>query len=142
MRNKEAVFGALSSFIKSENFHGKRQFIEDYNGLDFLASLMNDEVATASLRLYKKVLTLAHDLVVNDDTIFKENPFVVREYFAQSEAIMNQLLKSVSDTVYSGDLEDLKMLDVRGTSIRILARVYQFKAKELAPTLLPVLFKH
>lgn len=82
MRNKEAVFGALSSFIKSENFHGKRQFIEDYNGLDFLASLMNDEIATASLRLYKKVLTLAHDLVINDDTIFKENPFVVREYFA------------------------------------------------------------
>jgi len=89
MRNKEAVFGALSSFIKSENFHGKRQFIEEYNGLEFLASLMNDETASASLRLYKKVLNLALDLVVNDDGIFKENPFLVREYFSQSEAIMN-----------------------------------------------------
>merc|ERR1712014_121410 len=111
-------------------------------GLDFLASLINDEVATASLRLYKKVLTLAHDLVINDDTIFKENPFVVREYFAQSEIIMNQLLRSVNDAAYSGDLEDVKMVDVRGTSLRILARVYQYKAKELAPTLLPMLFKH
>lgn len=58
IRNKEAVFGALSSFIRSENFEGKRRFIQEFGGLDFISSLMNDDVATKSLRLYKKVLLL------------------------------------------------------------------------------------
>lgn len=78
MRAKEAIFGALSSFIRAENFEGKARFIKDYSGLDFLGSLMNDDLASQSLRLFKKVLTLLNDLVVNDDSIFKGNPFLVR----------------------------------------------------------------
>jgi hypothetical protein len=49
----------LSSFIKGENFEGKRQFIEKFDGLNFLQSLMTDEVKEASLRLYKKVVICA-----------------------------------------------------------------------------------
>lgn len=69
LRNKEAIFGALSSFIRAENFEGKRRFVQEFGGLDFLASLMNDEVVTQSLRLFNKVLVLANDLIVNDDFI-------------------------------------------------------------------------
>jgi len=33
MKNKEAVFGSLSSFLRSENFPGKREFINKFGGL-------------------------------------------------------------------------------------------------------------
>jgi len=33
MKNREAVIGALSSFIRSENFTGKREFISKMGGL-------------------------------------------------------------------------------------------------------------
>lgn len=69
MRNREAVFGALSSFIRSENFDGKRRFILQFNGLDFLSSLLTDETANVSLKLYKKILLLINDLITNDDDI-------------------------------------------------------------------------
>jgi len=73
MAGKEAVFSALSSFIRGMNFEGKRRFITEFDGLTFISSLLTDEIATASLRLYKKVLILIQDLVVNDDNIMKDN---------------------------------------------------------------------
>ena len=33
MKCKEAIFGALSSFLRSENFVGKREFIAKMGGL-------------------------------------------------------------------------------------------------------------
>lgn len=33
MKSKEAVFGSLSSFLRSENFPGKREFISKMGGL-------------------------------------------------------------------------------------------------------------
>jgi hypothetical protein len=33
MRNKEAVLGALSSFLRAENFNSKRDFIGKLGGL-------------------------------------------------------------------------------------------------------------
>jgi len=36
MRNKEAVIGALSSFLRGRNFEGKQKFITDMNGLGFI----------------------------------------------------------------------------------------------------------
>lgn len=59
-----------------------------FDGLDWLASLLNDDVANESLRLYKKVLLLALDLITNDDNIIEENPFLVREYFCHSENLL------------------------------------------------------
>lgn len=88
MKNKEAVFGALSSLLRAEGFEGKRRFIAGFDGLEFLESLMKDEVAENSLRLYNKVLLLLDDLVTNDDTIFKSRPFAVRDHCLNSEPIM------------------------------------------------------
>lgn len=85
---------------------------------------MNDEIATKSLRLFKKVLILADDLITNDDNIIGENPFFVREYFARSELILGQLLKCVSYAKYVGNLEDLKMIDIRSQTLRILFRIH------------------
>lgn len=122
IRNQEAVFGALSSIIKGEYFEGKRRFIMEFNGLDFLTKLMNEDIAKHFLRLYKKVLLLANDLVTNDDYILKENPFFVRQYFANSKQILGQLLQSLQS-----DPADVKFVDVIAQALRILFRIHQVK---------------
>lgn len=72
MANKEALFGSLSSFLRSENFAGKREFISKMGGLQFLAATVHEK--TNSERLLKKVIILMYDLVLNDDGIFVETP--------------------------------------------------------------------
>jgi hypothetical protein len=42
-KNKEAVFGALSSFLRAENFNSKREFVKKMAGLPFLASSILNE---------------------------------------------------------------------------------------------------
>ena len=39
---KDAIFGSLASWIKADNFEGKRRFINDQQGLGFLVSLVCD----------------------------------------------------------------------------------------------------
>lgn len=77
---KDAIFGSLASWIKADNFEGKRRFINDQQGLEFLSSLVcNASVNEAfTMRLKKKVLNLINDLVINDDGIYDENPYHVR----------------------------------------------------------------
>lgn len=72
LKNKEAVLGALSSFLRAENFNSKREFVGKMGGLQFLAVILNNK--EFSLRLHKKALILMHDLAINDENIFEENP--------------------------------------------------------------------
>jgi hypothetical protein len=81
MSNKEAIFGSLSSFLRSENFAGKREFISKMGGLQFLAATIHEK--TNSERLLKKVIILMYDLVLNDDGIFVDAPQFVRKTFGQ-----------------------------------------------------------
>ena len=39
---KDAIFGALSTWMKADNFEGKRRFIRDKEGLEYLSRLMCD----------------------------------------------------------------------------------------------------
>lgn len=89
MKNKEAVFGSLSSFLRSENFPGKREFIDKMGGLQFLAATLHEK--TNSERLLKKVLILMYDLVLNDDSIFEDNPTLVRKTFGEQMNILDRL---------------------------------------------------
>jgi len=82
LKNKESIFSALSSVIKADNFAGKLRFIKDFDGLEFLSSLLCDELASESIRLYRRVLVLLNDLVINDDGIVSDNPFFVRNFIA------------------------------------------------------------
>ena len=67
-RMKESVFNCLSSFLKAQNFPGKRKFISEYQGLEFLVRQFM--CAEHAMRLRKKVLMLMYDLVLNDDSIY------------------------------------------------------------------------
>jgi len=81
VKGREAVFSSLASFVKGNNFPAKKKFIEEFDGIVFCASLLNDETATSSLRLYKRLLVLMNDLVINDDMIMPNDPKFVRNYF-------------------------------------------------------------
>jgi len=67
-KNKEAVFGSLSSFLRGENFVGRREFISKMGGIQFLAAILHEK--TNSERLLKKTIIMMYDLVLNDDGIF------------------------------------------------------------------------
>lgn len=104
LKNLEAIFSALSAVIKSDNFTGKLKFIKDFNGLEFLESLLCDELAADSIRLYRRVLILINDLVINDDMIDTSNPLKVRTFFAGTKTFVEQLLKNISSQHYAADL--------------------------------------
>jgi len=145
MAGKEAVFSALSSFIRGMNFDGKRRFITEFDGLSFISSLLTDETATASLRLYKKVLVLIQDLVVNDDNIMKDNSMFVRNYFAVGDnKVAAQLIKVVEPSCvqFASDLTVLKNMEVRNNSLRILYRLHQTNTAELKDIIVPILNVH
>lgn len=78
--NREACLGALSSFLRAENFNSKREFIGKMAGLQFLAQILHDK-EHSSLRLNKKVTILMQDLALNDDNIEDEIPTLVRKTF-------------------------------------------------------------
>jgi len=91
MKNKEATFGSLSSFLRTQNFTGKREFISKMGGLQFLAATIHEK--ENSDRLLKKVLILMYDLVLNDDGIFEENPTYVRKAFGTQMSILDRLFE-------------------------------------------------
>lgn len=97
---KDAIFGALSTWMKADNFEGKRRFIRDKEGLEYLSRLMCDSSVNQSftMRLKKKVANLIADLCVNDDGIFEENPFTVRTHFCNDLNFVNQVISIVQNT--------------------------------------------
>lgn len=64
--NKEAVIGALSQYLRGENFQGKIEFIQDQSGLSFLREALL-ACPIESLRQTKKFLLLIHDFLLTDD---------------------------------------------------------------------------
>jgi len=57
---KDAIFGSLAAWIKADNFEGKRRFINEQQGLEFLSSLVSDSSINQAftMRLKKKVMNL------------------------------------------------------------------------------------
>lgn len=68
--NREACFGALSSFLRANNFNGKKEFIVKHGGLQFLLEILKDK--ESSIRLQKKVVFLLNDIVQTDSEIFPD----------------------------------------------------------------------
>ena len=81
---KEVVLGSLLAFLKAENFAGKVQFIEDFEGLRLLVKWILDcDVVpdkdkpeefkygnkAQNRKIKLKLLQLLNDLVLNDDSI-------------------------------------------------------------------------
>ena len=128
---KDAVFGSLAAWMKADNFEGKRRFINDEQGLQFLSSLVCDASVnqTFNIRLKKKIVNLIHDLVLNDDGIYDENPFFVRAYFCGDQ----NLLESLKGAIANADLQNMQELQYRDSILRIIFRLHQYKPDILGP---------
>lgn len=101
---KESVFGSLAAFLKAENFEGKRRFITEYEGLEFLVrQTCSEEAASYSLKLQKKIMNLVYDFVINDDSIFEHDAFFVRNTLGANTQLMNRL----QYIIVNADLENL-----------------------------------
>ena len=76
---KNKVFSCLTAWLKADNFEGKRRFLTEFQGLEFLARLVTQAAMDANFnpRLKVNIHRLVHDLVLNDDGIFEERPFHV-----------------------------------------------------------------
>ena len=91
IQGKDAVFGSLATWIKADNFDGKRRFINEQQGLEFLKSLFCDTTVnqTFNMRLKKKVINLINDLVINDDGIYEHNPNFVRQTWCADQEFLS-----------------------------------------------------
>lgn len=124
--NKEAVLGALSSFLRAENFNSKREFIGKMAGLEFLTSILKEK--SYSGRLIKKCMILMYDLALNDDNIFEESPSMVRENFADNAT--ERLVEILVDA--GKQLDNAQFWDTRTYALNLLLRIFQVR-----PALIP-----
>ena len=122
LQTKDAIFGSLSAWIKADNFEGKRRFINDKNGLDFLKRLVCDPEVnqTFNIRLKKRVMNLINDLVTNDDGIYVEQPFFVRDFFCQDQVFLN----TFAGLLAGANLQNMQELQYRDTVLLILFRLH------------------
>lgn len=137
---KDAVFGTLAAWIKAENFEGKRKFIEEHQGLEFLTRLLCDSNVNSNfnMRLKKKIVNLLYDLVLNDDGIYEEHPMFVRQYFCQNQEFMNQ----IRGILVNADLHNMQEFQYRDSVLRMTFRLHQCNAEVVGPMLTPVLYLH
>lgn len=119
MGNKQAVFAALSSFLRANNFEGKRLFIEKEGGLQFLHAILKEE--STPRRLQKKVLFLLHDIVNTSADTFPSSPNFVRGVLASQPEFTGRLIDIL--VAASLDLQDAQGWDIRENIIRILAKL-------------------
>ena len=120
-KNKEAILGALSSFLRAENFNSKREFVGKMGGLQFLAVLINNK--EFSVRLHKKVLILMHDLIINDENIFEENPKQVRMTFGNEMGVLDRMMELFETA--SVDMQSNQYWDNREYILRNIFRIFQ-----------------
>ena len=135
------MFGSLAAWIKADNFEGKRRFITEQQGLEFLSSLVCDSSVNQAftIRLRKKIMILINDLVINDDGIFEEeNPFFVREHFCGDQDFLNQL----QSCLVNAELQNYQEQQYRDTILHILFRLHQYKPDLLGPQFTPILYQH
>ena len=142
MKMKECVFGALAMYIKAENFEGKRRFITDFDGLNFISKIVaaNKDPWTGEEYTHKlalKAISLLYDLVLNDDDIFVEDPRHCRSKFSTDVPLISRLCELIDSDKFSH-----KESQIRSYALRIMFRLHQANPEHLTPICMPVLYKH
>ena len=82
-------------------------------------------------------MILLYDLVLNDDSIFKEAPFHARDTIAND----NELMDKLYDSLIKGNLAMPQEGSLRECILNILFRVYQ-RRPELKVIIEPVVYQH
>ena len=107
IKNKEALLGALSSFIRGLNHDIKQEFLTKRDGAEFLRLILEEQ--SVSSRLQKKVIFLINNLISNHQ--LSKDIFMKPEFLK----IYFDIIKASSDY-----LDDAQHRDIRENALRIL----------------------
>ena len=127
---REIVLSSLASFIKGNNFPGKIAYVTQAEGLQQLCTWLclrgeqETEMCGQGPQLRKirlKLLSLAYDLVLNDEGIDSKRREVIRSRLGQNDQFVGRLLEIIQDS----DIKSNPESQVRENSLNILYRIYQ-----------------
>lgn len=138
--SKSSVFSCLTAWLKADNFEGKRRFIAEQDGLNFLMRLVSEAAADAAFdtRLKTNVHRLLSDLLVNDDGIFEERPEHVREHCSADAVLLGNFAAELAQT----DVHKMRLRQVREPMLFSIFRMHQYKPDTVGPAILPALQQH
>lgn len=134
---KSSVFSCLTSWLKADNFEGKRRFINEQDGLSFLMRLVCEAATTNDFnpRMKAHVHRLLADFLVNDDGIFEDQPELVREYFCTNSYFVGALAQELEQA----DVNNLRQRQFREPLMISLFRMHQYKPELVGPVIVPAL---
>ena len=95
---KNSIFSCLTAWLKAENFVGKRRFLVEKKGINFVGKIVSKVARDAEFnaRLRLNVYRLVHDLVLNDDGIVEKSPFHVREALIMRKGFLGDLISELT----------------------------------------------
>lgn len=76
--------------------------------------------------------------MLNDDGIFEEQPFHVREHLGQREDFLGPLAHELGRS----NVQNPRERQLRDNILRTIFRLHQYKPEVVGPVLLPVLHQH
>lgn len=103
----------------------------------FLIGLLcSEDPLVQTTRMQKKVLILMNDLIINDDGILSDNPYLVRTVFGINKELIEKLLSMFGESV---DFTNVQMIQHREYALKILFRMHQYMPKTLGPQVVPAM---
>lgn len=130
IKNREGVISALSSFLRGINTEGKRDFLTQYSGLDFLKRALADAQALQQdgIRLGKKIVMLLLDFAQNDELVNHEGkPDFIRRNLSEDSEFIITLSRYLSAT----QLTDYQSHDLREHALLLFSVLVQaFEIKD------------
>jgi hypothetical protein len=77
MYTKDAVFSAIYSLLKGENLEGKRLFMKEYDGLNFIERLIKQD---QPLRLQSTIMEFLFDLLSDQELNQRSGESAIRAF--------------------------------------------------------------
>ena len=115
---QEAVLNALASYLKGNNFPGKRVYIADMNGYQQLARELQAKDTDRKVRV--KLVQILNDFVLNDDSIL-DFGFRIRNELTADLKTMTCL----TDIIKNSDVKNTASVSLREFVLNIFMRIYQ-----------------
>lgn len=129
--NRASLMGCVSALVKGPNFEGKRKFLVDFKGLEFLSEILlqNSESAVVevdakwSYALVKKSLILIFDIIGSDNQVFPEKMNSCKIFLLENSVLLQRLFSFLDPQRVS----DRLLLDVREFTLNIFRILVSFE---------------
>ncbi|CDW90103.1 armadillo beta-catenin repeat family protein [Stylonychia lemnae] len=140
--NKEAVIGALSQYLKGENFSGKMEFINDQSGLSFIKEALL-ACPQDQYRHSKKFLWVIYDFLLSDDQLnIENNPTFIRQYLSDDQILISRLIELLTlDSQSQENIFNHQLHERRDVILKILQYLVNQQKEQLLTQIQPTLNK-